>query len=487
MILNHDICYSVIKSRDERFDGRFFTGVLTTGIYCRPVCPATTPRAENVQFYKSAAEAAEAGFRPCLRCRPESSPGSPEWHGGSATVSRAVRLINEGVMDEDGLESVASHLHLGTRQLRRLFVKHLGVSPIAVVQTRRLHFAKKLIDETNLPMSDIAFSAGYQSIRRFNDAFQKTYNRTPTELRRKNVDEKTAVSHLKLKLAYRPPFNWDALVQFLQMRAIPGVESVEPARYARTVVFGNLNGIIEVAPMQNKNYLQLSVPSHLARHLQTITEKVRRLFDLQADPIQIQNHLSQDELLAPVLAQHPGLRLPGCWDGFEISVRAILGQQVSVKGATTISGRLVERLGSRITAISNDSALSHIFPTPEQIVAGDLSKLGMTHKRAEAIRTLAQAVLDKRVTFSTPTSLEEAIDTLIQLPGIGDWTAQYIAMRALSEPDAFPAGDLILRRAAAPPDNTFTEKQLRERAESWRPWRAYAAVYLWKRGVGLKA
>ena len=480
MELNHDICYSAIKSKDERFDGRFFTGVLTTGIYCRPICPALTPRVENVQFYGTAAEAAEAGFRPCLRCRPESSPGSPEWEGGSAIVSRAVRLINEGVMDEDGLESVAAHLHLGSRQLRRLFVKHLGVPPVAVVQTRRLHFAKKLIDETNLPMTEIAFSAGYQSVRRFNDAFQKTYGRSPTELRRQNVDEETAVSHLQLKLAYRPPFNWDALIQFLQARAIPGVEVVEANRYKRTVQFGERDGVIEVTPIRNKNYLQLSVPSHLARHLQTISERIRRLFDLQADPIQIENHLCQDALLAPIFKQVRGLRLPGCWDGFEIGVRAIIGQQVSVKGATTISGRLVERLGTPVTAVSENSHLTHIFPTPMQIVNGDLTNLGMPTKRAETIRTLAQAVLDGTISFNTPTSLEEAIDSFVQLPGIGDWTAQYMAMRALGEPDAFPAGDLILRRAASETEKPLTEKQLRERAEDWRPWRAYAAVYLWK-------
>lgn len=481
MKLDHGICYSAIKSRDERFDGRFFTGVRTTGIYCRPVCPANTPRAENVQFFNTAAQAAEAGFRPCLRCRPESAPGSPEWNGGSAIVSRAVRLINEGVMDDGGLDSVATHLHLGSRQLRRLFVQHLGVSPIAVAQTRRLHFAKKLIDETNLPMADIAFSAGYQSIRRFNDALHKTYGRTPTELRRQNDAVDTAVSHLHLKLAYRPPYNWDALIQFLQARAIPGVEWVEAQRYSRTVRFGDQEGIIEVTPVPNKNYLQLSVPSHLARHLQTITERIRRLFDLQADPSQIHDHLSQDALLAPLLAQYPGLRLPGCWDGFEIAVRAILGQQVSVQAATTISGRLVAQLGGMVTAVSDNSPLTHHFPTPQQIIHADLSSLGIPGKRAESIRTIAQAVLDGTLTFNTPTSLEDAIETMVQLPGIGDWTAQYIAMRALGEPDAFPAGDLILRRAASDNDKPLTETQLRTRAESWRPWRAYAAVYLWKK------
>lgn len=485
MILNHDLCYAALKSRDARFDGRFFTAVSTTGIYCRPICPATRPQSKNVHFYSTAAEASDAGFRPCLRCRPESSPGSPEWNGSSALVVRAIRLINEGVMDDGGLDAVSAHLHIGSRQLRRLFGEHLGVSPVTIAQTRRLHFAKKLIDETHLPMTDVALSAGYRSVRRFNDVFQKTYQRTPTELRRTNRGGKTAVSHLHLKLAYRPPFSWNSLISFLQMRAIPGVEAVQADSYSRTVQFGNLSGIITVQPIPDKNRLRLSVPTHLAGHLQLIAERIRRLFDLQADPAQISDHLSQDALLAPTVARYPGLRLPGCWDGFEIAVRAILGQQVSVKAATTISGRLVERLGLPITAVSPPHpSLTHIFPTPTQIVSADLSKLGLTTKRAETIRTLAQAVLNGELTFSTPVSLEEAIASMVKLPGIGDWTAQYIAMRALGEPDAFPAGDLILRRAATTTEKTITEKQLRQRADSWRPWRAYAAIYLWKSYTG---
>jgi AraC family transcriptional regulator of adaptative response / DNA-3-methyladenine glycosylase II len=270
------------------------------------------------------------------------------------------------------------------------------------------------------------------------------------------------------------------------MRAIPGVEAVQADSYSRTVQFGEQSGIITVQPIPNKNQLRLSVPTQLANHLQLIAERIRRLFDLQADPAEISEHLSQDVLLAPTIARYPGLRLPGCWDGFEIAVRAVLGQQVSVKAATTISGRLVERLGTRITAVSETAvsathpSLTHTFPTPTQIVSADLSKLGLTTKRAETIRTLAQAVVDRRLRFSTPSSLEEAVDSMVQLPGIGDWTAQYIAMRALGEPDAFPAGDLILRRAATTTEKTITEKQLRQRAAAWRPWRAYAAIYLWK-------
>ncbi len=490
MELNHQQCYAAIQSRDERFDGRFFTGVKTTGIYCRPICPASTPRPENVTFYTTAAAAATAGFRPCLRCRPESSPGTPEWQGSSALVSRAIRLISDGVLDEGGVESLAAHLHLGSRQLRRLFHQHLGVSPITVAQTRRLHFAKKLIDETNLPMTEIAFAAGYSSIRRYNDAFQQVYGRTPTELRRhdiqapplENTPTKTAVT---LKLAYRPPFNWQAMLNFLLVRATPGVETIAENTYFRTIAYEKESGIISVTPIPNKNYLRLAVPLNLSRFLFPIAERIRRLFDLQADPVQICNHLCQDPLLAAT--EKTEFRLPGTWDGFEIAVRAILGQQVTVQAATTLIGRLVQRCGSTLPESAQSqttSQLTHLFPTPEQVATADLTGLGTTNQRLAAIKTLATAVLNGNLSFNTPTTLEEAIDTLIALPGIGSWTAHYIAMRGLSEPDAFPAGDLILRRAAAPsPDQPLTETQLRKTAEAWRPWRAYAAILLWQKAT----
>jgi AraC family transcriptional regulator of adaptative response / DNA-3-methyladenine glycosylase II len=486
MELNHEQCYAAIQSRDERFDGRFFTGVKTTGIYCRPVCPATTPRSENVTFYTTAAAAAAAGFRPCLRCRPESSPGTPEWQGGSAVVSRALRLISDGVMDEGGVDTLAQRLHLGSRQLRRLFNQHLGVSPVTVGQTRRLHFAKKLIDETDLPMTEIAFTAGYSSIRRYNDAIQEVYGRTPTELR-KNVEESPIPKKapITLKLAYRPPFNWPAMLNFLAVRATPGVEWIEQDSYYRTITFGQESGIISVKPVPNRNYLLLSVPLNLSRFLFPTAERIRRLFDLQADPVQICNHLCGDPLLAA--AEKTEFRLPGTWDGFEIALRAILGQQVTVRAATTLMGRLVERGGTPLPESELPhlpTQLTHLFPTPEQVAAADLTGLGTTRQRIAAVQTLANAVLEGALSFTTPTTLEEAIETLTALPGIGRWTAHYIAMRGLSEPDAFPAGDLILRRAAAPsPGKPLTEKQLLKTAEAWRPWRAYAAILLWQKAA----
>jgi AraC family transcriptional regulator of adaptative response / DNA-3-methyladenine glycosylase II len=489
MELNHEQCYAAIQSRDERFDGRFFTGVKTTGIYCRPICPANTPRAENVVFYSTAAAAAQNGFRPCLRCRPESSPGTPEWQGGSAVVSRALRLINDGIMDEGGVDALAEYLHLGSRQLRRLFNQHLGVSPVTVGQTRRLHFAKKLIDETTLPMTEIAFAAGYSSIRRYNDAFQEVYGRTPTELRRQTEEETTPKKMpVTLKLSYRPPFNWQSMLNFLAVRATPGVEWIEQDTYFRTITFnsesGIVCGIISVKPIPNKSYLQLSVPLNLSHFLFPIAERIRRIFDLQADPAQICDYLCHDPLLAA--AETTEFRLPGTWDAFETAVRAILGQQVTVQATTTLMGRLVERCGTLLPETEQSKSLlrlTHLFPSPEQVASADLSGLGTTKQRIATIQTLAAAVLEGTISFNTPTTLEEVIEALTALPGIGSWTAHYIAMRGLSEPDAFPAGDLILRRMASPSDKPLTEKQLLKTAEAWRPWRAYAAILLWQKAA----
>ncbi len=486
MKLNHEQCYAAIQSRDERFDGRFFTGVKTTGIYCRPICPASTPRPENVTFFTTAAAAAQAGFRPCLRCRPESSPGTPEWQGGSAVVSRALRLISNGVMDDGGVESLAEHLHIGSRQLRRLFNQHLGVSPVTVSQTRRLHFAKKLIDETTLPMTEIAFASGYNSIRRFNDALQAVYGRTPTELRRQFEEAPSPrKAPITLKLAYRPPFKWHSMLDFLAVRATPGVEWIEQDNYYRTITLYKETGIISVRPIPNKHYLRLSVPLNLSRFLFQIAERIRRLFDLQADPVQICDHLCSDPLLKT--AATSDFRLPGAWEPFEIAVRAILGQQITVQAATTLMGRLVERCGSPLPESAQSDSyprLTHLFPTPAQIATADMSGLGTTNQRLAAVQALAAAVLEEKLSFTTPTTLEEAIEALTALPGIGSWTAHYIAMRGLSEPDAFPAGDLILRRTVAPtPDKPLTEKQLLKTAEAWRPWRAYAAILLWQKAV----
>jgi AraC family transcriptional regulator of adaptative response / DNA-3-methyladenine glycosylase II len=478
MNLNHDQCYAIIKSRDERFDGRFFAGVLTTGIYCRPVCPATKPKPENVRFFVTAAAAEAAGLRPCLRCRPESSPGTPAWYGASATVSRAMRLISEGAMDESGVDEMADRLHVGTRQLRRLFVQHLGAPPVALAQNRRLLFAKKLITETSLPMSEIAFSAGYSSIRRFNEAMLNSYGKSPTALR-SNIALPAGQSTLQLKLAYRPPYDWEAIRRFLQSRAIPGVEVVDGEKYQRTVKAGKATGIIELRPAKDGHNLLLVMSPNLTQELNQLVGRARRLFDLSADPMEIGDHLAQDEQLAPLVREKPGLRVPGAWDGFEVAVRAILGQQVSVQAANTLCGRLVRRYGRELETTSVED-LSHLFPAPQRLAEADMADLGLTSARRRAIRELARAVTGGELILGTAGSLDEVIEQLTELPGIGDWTAHYIAMRVYGEPDAFPAGDLALRRAlAGEGQREATAKELLAISEGWRPWRAYAAMHLW--------
>jgi AraC family transcriptional regulator of adaptative response / DNA-3-methyladenine glycosylase II len=478
MELNHEHCYAIVKSRDERYDGRFFTGVLTTGIYCRPICPAPRPKAENVRFFVTAAAAEEAGLRPCLRCRPESSPGTPDWCGTSDIVNRALRLISEGMMDEYDLPELASRLHVGPRQLRRLFGQHVGASPITVVQNRRVLFAKKLITETTLPMTEIAFSAGFSSIRRFNDVMQKVYGRSPTTLRKEGSQPRPQ-AQLQLRLAYRPPYDWETLLQFLGARAIPGVEWVEEQQYQRTVKIGETVGTIRVEQQPQKNSLLLTISPNLSRGLIQIVDRVRSLFDLRADPMEIGDYLAQDGRLAPLVQRRPGLRVPGAWDGFEVAVRAILGQQVSVRGATTLAGRLVAAYGEAVETAKPH--LTHLFPTPEQLSEAELTGLGLTGQRMRAIQVLARTVRDGELLLGTAVSLDDLIKQLIQLPGIGEWTAHYMAMRVFGEPDAFPAGDLVLRKMVGN-GTAASAKVLQQVAESWRPWRAYAAMHLWAVG-----
>jgi AraC family transcriptional regulator, regulatory protein of adaptative response / DNA-3-methyladenine glycosylase II len=474
MQLDPAICARARKTHDPRFDGRFFIGVLTTRIYCRPVCPVRSPKEENVRYFATAAAASEAGLRPCLRCRPESSPGTPAWLGTSATVSRALRLIGESALEDGGVENLAQRLGIGSRHLRRLFLEHLGASPIAVAQTRRLHFAKRLLDETNLPMNELALAAGFGSVRRFNDTFCKTYSRTPTQLRRfARRTGRSPQNEYRFVLRYRPPFDWNALLAFLEPRATPGVESVVGGKYQRTIALNGHSGFLEVSHDNRAGALEVQIRFPEPRWLFLIIERVRRMFDLNADPEQIASHLRGDPMLAARLARRPGLRVPGCWDGFELAVRAILGQQVTVKGATTLAGRLVRAYG---TALPPGDGLTHLFPSADALASADFATVGLPRARAESIRALASAVRDGEITFSNSVDLDDFERRLCALPGIGAWTAHYIAMRALGEPDAFPAADLGLLRATSMKD----VRRLRERAEKWRPWRAYAAMYLWQ-------
>jgi AraC family transcriptional regulator of adaptative response / DNA-3-methyladenine glycosylase II len=474
MELDRSVYSKARRTRDPRFDGRFFIAVLSTRIYCRSICPAPAAKERNVRYFATAAAAAEAGFRPCLRCRPECSPGTPGWMGTSTTVARALRLIGESPMEETRVEALAHRLGIDSRHLRRLFLRHLGAPPKTVIQTRRLHFAKKLIDETTLPMGQIALSAGFGSVRRFNTIIRQTYQRTPTEIRTIARNRATVPANEYLfRLRFRPPFQWGALLAFLRPRATPGVEVVASGCYRRTIALGGLSGSVEVALLEKRDELAVRIRFPDPRHLFLVIERIRGMFDLNADPAVIAAELGEDGLLAPFLAVEPGLRVPGSWDGFELSVRAILGQQVTVAGASTLCGRLVQAYGTPVAA---GPGLTHLFPSPEALAQADGSTLGVPRARTETIRALARAVSEGRLSFNGVLDVNAFLARLRGISGIGDWTAQYVAMRALGEPDAFPAGDLGLLRATG----LRSWRQLAHRAEAWRPWRAYAAMYLWR-------
>jgi AraC family transcriptional regulator, regulatory protein of adaptative response / DNA-3-methyladenine glycosylase II len=476
MDLNWRVCSRARLTRDARFDGKFFIAVLTTRIYCRPICPARTCKEENVRYFPTAAAAEEAGFRPCLRCRPECSPGTPAWAGTSNTVSRALRLIGESGLEDGGVEALAEHLGVGARHLRRLFLKHIGATPSAVAQTRRLHFAKKLIDDTSLPMTQVALAAGFGSVRRFNAAIRTTYHRTPTQIRR--LARRTAIqpeNQYFFRLRYRPPLDWNGMLAFLAPRATPGVEVVEAGSYRRSISLNGSHGSFQVS-LDEANYsiavrVQFGDPSALF----FIIERIRAMFDLNADWAAIVRTLRTDPVLMERIESGPGLRVAGCWNGFELAIRAVLGQQITVRGATALAGRMVEEFGEQFRA---GDKLTRLFPTPEVLAGANLSRIGVTRARAETIRGLARAVCDGQISFERIADTNAFLSRLREIPGIGDWTAQYVAMRALGETDAFPASDLGLRRALS----LQSPRELQQRAEEWRPWRAYATMYLWKHG-----
>lgn len=484
-----EICERARLARDARFDGQFFVGVKTTGIYCRPICPAVAPKSENVSFYPSAAAASEAGFRPCLRCRPECAPGTPAWGGTSTTVRRGLRLIAGGALDDGDVEGLAGRLGVSGRHLRRLFTKHLGASPVAVAHTQRLHFAKRLIDETELPMSHISSAAGYRSIRRFNDTFKKTYGRAPRELRKFGEESHVngnAVT-LSVRLPCRKPFSWPAMLGFFASRATPGVESVSGDTYRRTISLGARHGVIAVSPagpQKRSEYLMLTIQCVDTGALFEIVQRSREMFDLDAPISEISTTLKRDQSLQGLIRKSPGTRVPGAWDGFELMIRAILGQQISVKAATTLAGRIADQYGERLSLSdeSGDVGLRRIFPSADRLRHARFSNIGLVRSRAETIRRVAAAAADGELNFDVTQEPEDFCRSLTSIKGVGDWTAQYVAMRVLKNPDAFPSSDLGLLKAVDLIDNQTgrtTPAELLRRAESWRPWRAYAALLLW--------
>ena len=489
MDLDPDACYRAIQTRDARFDGRLFVAVKTTGIYCRPVCPARTPLRRNVTFHASAASAQEAGYRACLRCRPETSPQLGAWNGASNTVSRALALIEAGALDascEEGgdVETLAGRVGVGERQLRRLFLQHLGATPVGVAQTRRVLLAKQLIHETDLPMGEVALAAGFGSVRRFNETFQQLYDRPPAALRRRKSPSSLKEppppgEAIALTLRYRPPYDWDAMLAFLAMRAIPGVEMVSDNTYRRVIALDGAVGTIAVRLIDD-NRLSVAVRFPRPSALPRILARVRGVFDLSADPIGIGAVLSRDPDLARMVAARPGLRVPGAWDGFELAVRAILGQQITVVAARKLAGDLVAAHGAPLAEGWAEPGLTHAFPCAERLAAADLSAMKMPGARIRCLSGMAAAIAADPNLLAPTASLDEMVKRLRALPGIGEWTAQYIAMRQLREPDAFPAADVALMRALADADGVRpTADQLLARAEAWRPWRAYAALHLW--------
>ena len=484
-----DICERARQSRDARFDGRFFIAVVTTGIFCRTVCPARTPARENVRYYPSVAAALAAGYRPCLRCRPERAPVGTLRHARSPFVVAALERIDAGGLDDRNIVGLGAELGISARQLTRLFMAEVGSPPGAVARARRLTLARQLIDDTTLSFMQIAHLAGFGSLRRFNEAVVGIYGRAPRDLRRQPRRQVPAAqaAGVRLRLALRPPYNIDWVRTYFQWRAIPGVESCVDGVYRRTLDDGELRltfaqthvdllldrcGVPAVAA--GPAGAGSSAASGASR-LGDILLRVQRMLDLSADGATIDAHLSEDTLLAGVVAAHPGLRVPGCWDPFELAVRAILGQQVNVAGATTLAGRLVAKYGEQI------AEGRYRFPSPVALAKENCAAIGMPGRRGEALRLVAQAVAEGTLRFDQHDAAALAAQ-LVAIPGIGPWTAQYIAMRALGDPDAFPAEDIVLRKAIEPAQ-TLSARALRERAQAWRPWRAYAVMYLWKKSA----
>jgi AraC family transcriptional regulator of adaptative response / DNA-3-methyladenine glycosylase II len=502
-VLTDDARYDALVTRDPRFDGVFFVGVSTTGVYCRPICPARTPGRTRCTFYATPAQAEAAGYRACFRCRPELAPGNTR-DGRPAAVDAidvlvhvATRRINEGALNDASLDDLAAELGVSARHLRRATEARLGVSPVELAQTRRLALAKQLLQDTQLPITEVAFAAGFGSVRRFNAVFEERMGSAPSAIRRARGEKTTAGPRPKdrwlrtpraplagahaaaasggtrLRLDYRAPYAWDELLAFLRARAIPGVEHVDGERYRRVVQIAGETGVIEVEPVGTRNALWLVVSPSLVPVLMPLVARVRRLFDLDARPDVIASVLGRDRVLAAHVARTPGLRLPGAIDPFEAAVRALLGQQVSVAAATTFAGRFAAAFGA---PYAGDASLAVRFPTPREVAQqtpAAIAAIGLTTARAAAVHGLAVAV-DRGVLRFDSGDLERFVESAVALPGVGPWTAHYLAMRGLHDPDAFPAADLGVLKALG-----GTPREANARADAWRPFRSYAVMHLW--------
>lgn len=474
--LDHDLCYRILESRDRRFDGRVYSLVRTTGIYCRPSCPARPPRPANVEFVPTAAAAQVRGYRPCRRCRPDAAPGSPDWDGRADVVARAVRAIEDGVVDRDGVDGLAALLGYGRRQVHRLLVAELGAGPLALARARRVRAAQVLLETTDLPITEVAHAAGFSSIRQFNDTIRAVHGTTPTALRSAGrvarPSEPRSGSSIELRLATREPFAGGELFEFWAARSVPGIEHVSAEGIARSVGLPHGQAIVSLS-LDGGDGLRIGVRLEDGRDLAPLVRRVRRWADLDADPVAVDAVLGRDPLLGPLVAAVPGRRVPGSVDVFETAVRAVVGQQISVAGARTVIGRLVDAVGEPLRL--EHPALTRVFPDAERVAGIDPSLLAMPRSRRATVVMLASEVASGRLVLDDSADRDEVVARLLAIPGIGPWTADYVRMRGLHDPDVLLPGDLGVRRAleavgATPADTA-----------SWRPWRSYAVHHLWAR------
>lgn len=474
MLFDPDTCYRAMRARDARFDGRFYVAVSSTKIYCRPICTVKPPKRENCKFFPSAAAAEDAGYRPCLRCRPELAPGNATVDAVQRIAQAAARLIEDGAINDAGTDAVALRLGITDRHLRRVFQNQFGVPPVAFAQTQRLLLAKRLLTDTRLSVTDVAFASGFSSVRRFNALFKERYRLNPTQLR-KTTAKPTASDVLHFELSFRPPYDWEALVAFLSARTIAGVEAIENGAYRRTVRIPDAKtehrGWLEVTLTKRKPALCVTVSASLAKVIPAVLGRVKDLMDLSCHPEDVA------QTLGKLAARNPGLRVPGAFDGFEMSVRAILGQQITVAAARTLAGRFAETFGEKIETPFD--SLTTLFPLPHEVAEQKLPrvmKCAVTSARARSLLALAKALSDGELHLSPGGDVDSTLEKLRALPGIGEWTAQYIAMRALGWPDAFPHTDYGVMKALGEKN----PKRVLAIAEAWRPWRSYAVMHLWQ-------
>ena len=493
MLDDPERCYQAAQSKDTRFDGWFFVGVITTGIYCRPSCPSRTPNRENVRFYPSSASAQQVGLRACRRCRPDATPGSPQWNVRGDVVARAMRLIQDGIIDREGVTGLARHLGYSERQLNRRMTAELGVGPIALARAQRGQTARTLLETTTLPIADVAFAAGFSSVRQYNDTIRHIFADTPSGLRRRapsiqvqhaNEQSMHAMQWIRLRLPVRQPFQLASVLQFLSVRSLTGIEVAESNSYTRSIRLVHGYGIIRLTPSTNSAIADTFVHADLQltdlRDLAVAVERSRQLLDLDADPVAIYGALYRDPLIGSAVTKNPGLRVPGSVEGFELVVRAIIGQQVSVQGARTIANRIILAAGEKLS--QTEGKITHLFPTPSavrELIDSHPEIFTMPSRRRLALAAVAKAVEDGTVLLDTGVDRSELRQSLEAIPGIGRWTSEYVAMRALRDPDAFMPTDLGLIRAVTRLGMPIDSKRLAVVADRWRPWRSYAMIHLW--------